>query len=238
MKTTTCAVMALALCVPAAAQNLLNGSFETTVVTTATYVPPLPAAAGYWLGDNSAIVPARDGITPHGGGQMLQFRYADIYSFASPAGSCEVFQLVDLSAYGSLISTGNAVARAGAVLNRVAGDSQTDTGMYLRLMAYAGHPSTFPAQHLGGELADEIDVVWTDAAIATWESAAIDMPLPAATGFVAVKLGASETVYNDITGVEFDGHYADAVTLEIVPEPAAPALLALGGLAALRRRRR
>ena len=166
---------------------------------------------------------------------MLQFVYAG--QAPSVLGSCEVFHLVDLSAYASLISLGSAVARLEARFDRVAGDSQTDTGMYIRLLGYAGGISTFASQYLDSEIVDELDVVWTDADPGTWEPAYLEVPLPVNTGFVAVKLGASEDVFNDATGVEFDGHYADAVTLEIVPEPATLALLLIGAGAVARRRR-
>lgn len=54
--------------------------------------------------------------------------------------------------------------------------------------------------------------------------------LPSQTTFVALGLFIYEDVYNDNYYPEFDGHFADAVFVEIVPEPATLILFALGAM--------
>jgi hypothetical protein len=75
--------------------------------------------------------------------------------------------------------------------------------------------------------------------LATWEELSIDLILPSNTDFVAIRVDAFEDVFNDLTTGEFDGHFADAVSLVtyVVPEPATGLLLACG-LAMLSVRRR
>ena len=64
------------------------------------------------------------------------------------------------------------------------------------------------------------------------------LELPANTDFVSIRILAFENVYEDATGVEFDGHYADGLSMTIVPEPGTFLLVAMGGAAFLRKRRR
>jgi hypothetical protein len=196
---------------PAAGDLLTNGNFETVLNTTG----PLPDACGYWQGNNSEIVGASSGITPAEGTHMLQF----INTFTGPDGDwgatqCNIYQLVDLSPFAGLIQTGTATVTLSAAFNRVVGDSQTDTSFYAGMLAYAGSPSDFPtqwSQHIAGNGM----TVFTDSSLVTWQPATATMLLPAATTYLAVALGATENVYNDLQGVEFDGHFADAVSLVI-----------------------
>ena len=58
--------------------------------------------------------------------------------------------------------------------------------------------------------------------------------IPAGTDYLALCLMAIEDVMNDLGHPEFDGHYFDDVSLDlvVVPEPSAVAMLG-GGLACL-----
>jgi len=217
------------------AGNLLaNAGFETAVSTT----PPthFPTDVGYWAGDGSAIVTTSGEISPSEGTRMLQFIWASSQHQASYFVACELLQVVDLGPFANLITGGQASASVSARFNRVAGDAETDTAFGISLYAFSGSANTFFDQYESSNwLSTSTSTILTDAD--KWEKATLAMPLPTDTDFVSVTIFAYENVYNDLTGVELDGHYADDVWLEVIPEPATLSLLALGGLALLRRRR-
>jgi hypothetical protein len=226
----------LTLCSVSRANILVNASFET-VVSTSTGSGDWPADVGYWRGDTSEIVGAQDGILPFEGSHMLRFVNA-----GGPAAThyhaSEVMQLVDVSSFSAEIEQGLLLASASAWFNRVLGNAETDTAFGVRLRACSGSPTTF----LGAsrvELTRVDNFITTDGETESWEMASVELLLPAGTDYVAVDIYADENIRNDTSGVEFDGHYGDSaiLTLEVVPEPATISLLALGGLAMLKKRR-
>lgn len=76
----------------------------------------------------------------------------------------------------------------------------------------------------------------SDADAATWEPIVVEQAIPVGTDFIILEVMAYENIYNDVSGTEFDGHFADMVSFAIVPEPATLMLLAAG--AALLRKKR
>lgn len=172
----------------------------------------------YWAGNTSEIVGASQGITPYEGSNMLHFIYTQGCE-PGPAYRCDVWQIIDITSYQSQISDGNALASASAYFNRVTGDPNTDTEFVIQLCAYEGDPCTFPGQWESEELAVASYRVDTDDDPCTWELAEVDLVLPCSTDFLVVHIGSEENVLNDTNGVEFDGHYADAVSVTIGTAP-------------------
>ena len=202
--------------------GLVDASFEDP----ASYHTSGDYGVGYWKGDPATIVQVQDGITPLDGDSMLQ--YLDV----SHGQWNNIWQLVDITPYASIIADGQQVAEVTASFNRIAGDATTHTGFQLRLYAYDGDPSEFP----GVPLVTEHTSFTSDSDPGTWESLTTTISsLPSNTTYLAVGVDAARTVANDF---EFDGHYADAVSLTITPEPATLSLLAIGGLALIRKRNR
>ena len=85
--------------------------------------------------------------------------------------------------------------------------------------------------------------VLTDSNPATWERVDITgFAIPTGTNHLELLIYANENVFNNTTFPEFDGHFADNVSLSIyaVPEPGSLTLCALaaglGTVARLRRR--
>ena len=200
--------------------GLVDASFEDP----ASYHTSGDYGVGYWKGDPATIVQSQDGITPLDGNSMLQFLDIDHGQLNN------IWQLVDITPYASIIADGQQTAEVTASFNRIAGDATTHWGFQLALYAYDGDPSEFP----GIPLVTEYTHLNSDSDLGTWESLTTTIPLlPSNTTYLAVGVFATRNIANDF---EFDGHYADAVSLTVTPEPATLSLLALGGLALIRKR--
>lgn len=196
-----------------------------------------PDTFGSWGGDPTEITGRQNGIDPSQGDRMLHFLYASGYGATSQYEASELAQLVDLSFFADDVTSGNVVAVAEAQVNRVAGDAQTDTAFGILLLAFSGSPEDYqPGSEFELARSDRAYYL-SDADVATWESTSMALRLPSGTDYLCVIVYAAEDVYNDASGSEFDGHYADAVSLVLVPEPATVALVVLGGVALLARRR-
>jgi len=216
------------------ADLMSNGGFETMVSTTGT----LPDGYAFWRGDHSSIVLAENDITPWEGVQMLRFNYTHRTGPTASVGS-ELWQVIDVSSYQSLIRSGQGSVQAGAFFNRVNSDlAPVDTMFSVAVYAYAGDASSFPNQWGHGELSSRQNTLLSDGEIETWEQALVDMLLPTATDFVVIRISATENVFNDINGVEFHGHYADGVEFGIIPTPSALVCLLPVALLGIGRRRR
>lgn len=195
---------------------LVNPDFELVEFTGDFY-----GSDGGWYGDDSAIVPAENGITPYNGSQMLQFIYAHRYGGAVGGSASQVYQLVDLTPFADQIETGLAVASASFWVNRVQGDAFTDTGFGLGFVALDSS---------GAVLVGEVGLHFeSDGDISTWELVEHDFLIPVGTTKLRLQLHASENIYNDTSGVEFDGHYGDnaSLAISVIPEPASVCLISL-----------
>jgi hypothetical protein len=214
------------------ANLVVNGGFETDFTN-----PWGSPDYGFWMVYGEAeIVSESDGITPFEGSRMLHF--------LNPNRTVEsvdsmLWQLIDIAPFEDEISAGSAIAEMSTRFNRVLGDSQTDTEFRIQIYAFSGEPNSFWSQYGSGGLAHVSESIFTDGDASTWELATTELVLPVNTEFVAIGLQSIENIFNDndITGVAFDGHYADAVTVTIAPEPSTLAFLLLASLALLTKRR-
>jgi len=225
----TCLCHIVFLCIPAffvlhgaaLAENLLvNGGFETITSTSGccdSYPGcHLPNGYGYWRSDESIIVGADLGIQPFTGSHMLRFLSSTPCGPSISFTGCELFQIIDLRQFAPEIASSKGKLVASAQFNRVHIDSQTDTRFLLDLYAYDGPPSSFQAKFSQDELASAISWIDTDSDGSTWQTASVQLCLPAGTFYAAIRIAAAENVFNDSTDPEFDGHFADDVTVEFV----------------------
>lgn len=175
---------------------------------------PRPTNFGGWRGDRVAYRAAENGIMPVEGSRMLRFLTAQFN--ASSSNTSQYWLNLDLSSMAAEIDQGKALLEASVLFNRVAGDAQTDTDFALDVRARSGTPSSF------NNLALNTSVVDSDSDPLTWELAKVSFLLPVGTRFIQLELDAFENVFNDTSNPEFDGHYADDVTVAVttVPEPA------------------
>ena len=95
----------------------------------------------------------------------------------------------------------------------------------------ACEPSSFPSQLLNNEdLARSEGVLYSDGDSETWEHDECNLILPIETEYLALLVAAHENIHNDPSLPEFDGHYADLVSLTIVEAEQVPNLNQLGTL--------
>ena len=200
-----------------AANLITNPSFETYEDTSIFGFPGVPSVFGDWGGDPSEIVGPENDISPYNGDLMLRFYYTgndpDILLTTS-----QVWQLIDVSSYAADIASGNAAVSASAWFNRVAGDVETDTCFYFAVYAFDSTSGTWLEHHAADTMNGSTGAsVYTDADVGTWEEASLDSwTIPSGTDTLMFMLVASENIKNDgYPGPEFDGHYADMVSLEI-----------------------
>jgi len=194
----------------------------------------IPTVYGDWDGDGALIVGSTAGITPFEGSQMLQFDRTFAWGWYPESNTSQVYQIIDISGYEAVVAAGNAYAIGSAYFNRVAGDSQTDTAFGMNIMAYDGSPSTFRdrwyAQGYDSALSWTGQGLYSDSDTSTWENISLSLQLPADTTFLVIQIKAHEDIYNDYEYPELDGHFADDVSIEIIPEPATVLLLGLGAI--------
>ncbi len=239
-------VLVLVLClVPSlasvgAANLVTNGGFETAGSTSSGAF--LPTTAGVWDGDITSIVTTESGIVPYDGTRMLHF-INTAPTGPSPAGSSECIQSIDLTPHAALIASGAMVVFRFKV-NRVAGGPQTDRLFAAYIEAHSGSPANLPSTWASSPLASSSATLVSDSDPSTWEQVTCALRLPPATTYVAIDLGANEDVVNNTGNPELDGHYADDVSVEIVPRAPATspasmmlmaALLLVPGVCLLRR---
>jgi hypothetical protein len=215
--------------------GIINLDFETLETTGGG----VPTVAGDWNGDHSEIVTGTTlGITPHSGQRMLQFHGTTPTGGSSASNSSEVWQLMDVSHLATEIAAGQVSVDLQYFANRVAGDSQTDTLFQAVVQAHTGSLADFPF-NIGSFLDVEFTNFFSDSDVNTWEQVSTTMTLPVGTEYLALKVAANEDVMVDAQ-LEYDGHFADGVCvqLNVVPEPTTVLLTLSGALLILGRRHR
>ncbi len=213
------------------AEELTCPGFESC-----SLVVDLPNVSDTWGGDVATITGSTLGVNPASGSNMLRFHYT--LPASEPCASCggasgsEVYQLIDLAPYASLVASGLATAQAQMKVNRIAGDAQTDSNFGIDIRAYSGALGSFPL-NLDNQIASQVTELLSDSDVVSWETVAVTLPIPTNATYLALRIYAHENVFNDNgSGVtEFDGHFADDVSL-IIPLPCTtpPCFQGLGDL--------
>lgn len=195
---------------------LVNQGFEEEDYRTGL-VPIVPARTAFWQGDVAQVVEGAqaDGIAPQAGSRMLRCDASGPFTGDSTFVSCEVFQLVDVRAFGAEIDAGEVQVSASVQANRVDLDPETDTDFLLRVFALRGPPGEAPDEWSAP--LERFDSRYTsDADVATWEGFGVtDETLPTGTRTLMVLIAAVENVSDDGGAEEFDGHYMDNASLSI-----------------------
>ena len=201
-------------------ENLLvNPSFETGEFHTG-YLEEM----GVWMYDYSAFVEETLGISPLHETRMVQFLGTTLTETIGSTGrTCTPVQFVDISSYGSLIDAGLVTADFSAYVNRVVGDTNTDTQFNVRLYAASRLPDSSAdiwENTSGYRLGTSNQYLTSDSDISTWEQSDTSLPLPSGTRFLVATIHAHENILENNDGTpEFDGHFADdaSLVLEFAP---------------------
>ncbi len=199
--------------VPFGVNLLQNPGFEDADVVVAT----LPSSAGRWQGDLSARTGSDQGITPRTGSWMLKFGATGLVPGVGLFTS-QQWQTIDLSAFAASIDAGKVRLNAGMWVNRVSGDAETDTRFDLRVLVFPGTPAGFPADY--PPAAGQIRSTTINAEAGSWQQLQVQFDVvPAGTRYVAVEIYPYEDVVDDGELPEFDGHYADDISLVLTELP-------------------
>lgn len=215
----------------AGAATVANPSFETGS-------PVIGGSLNLnWSGDVHGFVTAENGITPLAGNRMLKFINSSS-SGPSSANVCDVIQIVDFSSAPdqAVITAGGASVIASAFFNRVRDLVQPNVVDTRFALTVRSHSSYSNAVSLAATNVFTANLL-SDANLNTWEALSSSITLPTNTLYVTIHLAAVENVVNDTAGVEFHGHYADEVGIQLIPTPGTVSLAGLAGLVAMRRRR-
>lgn len=221
------------LALPLAAHaQVMNAGFEFGVATPG----PTPLASpGIWGGEPHAFVGPSLGITPMAGNRMLQFRQTTLAG-PGPDVRSTVSQVVNMSPWAVQIAGGGVIVSFSSWFNRAVGTLpvQSDSMFTVRILSFS---SATNALNLSSPTLTSTASFLSDANPFTWQNLGTKITLPITTTHIAVQLEAEENVFNNLTGPEFSGHFADNAGFQVMPAPGAAVLLGLGGLMMSRRRR-
>jgi hypothetical protein len=177
-------------------------------------VGEVPVDFGYWSGPAYVLTGMTPEVKPANGPGMLQF----LDNASAPGTDSEVWQLVDMAPFKTMLAGGNAQADLSAFFNRIHSDAPAGQKFGLTLAAFHGTAAQARAlwESRGTSalaLADK--ELTTDDSPATWEKLAVSAKLPPGTDFVIVGIRAIAPKHTDGTAPIFPGHFADLVDLEI-----------------------
>lgn len=190
---------------------IVNGSFEDT----ASLQIGRPYGVGYWCGDICEVVEAMDGIVPYDGNQMVKFVNSTTYGPSSSSVESQLYQFINLGDYQAYIETGEAQVTVSFYVNRIPGDSETDTEFKVGIDAFAGGPGNYPNSNYTTRMDSVLVGCFSDGDVATWERIQAELTVPAGTDYLCIIISAVENVYNDGSFIEFDGHYCDFVEINV-----------------------
>ena len=223
--TVACVGLALAFLIstPSARANLLvDPGFEANPLTTASNVLNFFATyQGQWGPEMATITGVDGGVTPPQGVKML--RMTDDGQTATQA-----FQATDVTAYAGIIDSGGATVSLSALFDASPNLSAALGGVYV---------SFFTASNYGSLTGYIGNTLTLDNSPATWEAISVGGAIPPGTRWLVAQVAYSDATLLGSDGASYPG-YVDAADLRVVPEPATLSLLAMGGLAMLKLKRK
>jgi len=211
-------VVALAAWTPMAHANLLvDPGFESNPLTTAANVlNNFTTFQGQWGVEAATITGVDGGVTPAQGVRMLRMVSDGLIA-------TQAFQATNVTSFAGPIDAGGATVNVGALFNVGTPVPAAAASVGIRFFSAANWGSAIGTPIFSG--------LGLDNNSQTWEFIGLNsIPVPVGTRWLI-----TEVLYiNSSLGGQ--PGYVDAARLDLVPEPSSLALVALGGLALLRRR--
>lgn len=203
---------------PAARANLLvDPGFESNPTTSAFNVlTNFPTYQGQWGPEVGSITGATGGVTPAQGTKMLSMTDDGLTA-------TQTFQTTNVSALSGLINSGTAVINLSALFN--AGPN-VPAGVGAVYVQFFSGPSY--GTQLGTGAGSGLTL---DGNPQTWQPIALSATVPVGTTWVLSQ------VFFVNSSLLSNAGYVDAADMTITPEPVSMALLGLGSVVLLRRRR-
>ena len=191
----------------------------------AVILPGLPRKTGVWSGDEARVVGVENGLKPRTGSKMLRFVSATFAGEnAKKSAWGDVYRLVDLRGQ---VGKGKATVRLTANFDGVAFPAGEEYACFVELcaleedVAEAPQPLALPwvrensASVAGRKFAMKGDGVWQEAMA--------EVPVSPQTRFVLAHLAVlRRKPFPSAEPVQFGGHYADDVKLELLTQLGAP----------------
>lgn len=204
--------------------NILHESFEEGPPPLTT---GMPHVADLWSGDESAVVPAEQGVRPVHGARMLRMRRADYEGKTTePGSSADLQRIIDVRGQAAAIATGRAKARVAVPFNAA---FPADESYACRVTIYALDSDAAAT----ADLADIAAVTKAALALAgkgnavvdrdarSWQTVETELRLPPETSFLLVIT----SILHQKPGprpATFDGHFLDSIRIELEMESARP----------------
>lgn len=194
-----------------------NSDFDTSE----TLIVGWPKIPKFWGGDHCEVVAGTESIKPFSGSKMLQF----VKTYAKGAQNqdqnvSQLWQLIDLKPFKDEVGRGGVNARLSAMFNTLESLQADDTSFTISLVAFNGDfNETKKYWDKKGEALSELlgqssHQLRADLDNNTWEKAELGLQIPAGTDFLLIQLAA-----NSGTTRTLEGHFVDAVKLEIATDP-------------------
>ncbi|MEM9280199.1 MAG: hypothetical protein AAGA96_00085 [Verrucomicrobiota bacterium] len=193
--------------------SVFDGGFESG---SASEVLGYPISTGLWTGDPSEVVASGDdGIVPYEGERMLRFQKTAGLGEQGKQQRANLWQMTSLADVE--LGEEPVIATVRARFNRIAGDHRTDTQVRVEISAFSGMPSDLEKRLDSSEfLTRTITRVEIDAEPESWEAVQASIIVPQGTTMLLLGVAADENVHNNPPEeMEFEGHYVDAVELEL-----------------------
>jgi len=185
----------------------VGGSFNTPK----SYASNRPKIVGGWSGDLVSIAGRYEDVVPRRGNGMLQFQGTSAQADMRSTTVSQLWRIVDLYEVAKKMGRRPERVTLSAWVNSVTGNAQTDRAFRFGLSC---HEEITEALDEDSAVTTKVKTsLFSDSDPGTWERADLQLQLPSKLRYLVIMVGASEDVFDDTEGPEFEGHFLDDLDL-------------------------